>query len=130
VLPQLWALYLAGGWLPLVLLATPVALGMGALYALWMRVSTRPLYDVELVKEKLSRPAARTELRLVVFAPDTVPPSEVESRLEHLIAAYRAYDLERGNGFAPRRLVAPDAAGMKRRDADTPRWSGPTAPAD
>ena len=73
VVPQLWALYVTKGWLPIALLALPAALGLAVLYAIWIRASERPLYDMELVKEKLNRPAARTELRLMVFAPDTVP---------------------------------------------------------
>ena len=69
VVPQLWALYVTKGWLPIALLALPAALGLAVLYAIWMSASERPLYDMELVKEKLNRPAARTELRLMVFAP-------------------------------------------------------------
>jgi hypothetical protein len=110
VLPQLWAVYLTHGWLPLALLALLAVIGLSALYVAWVRVAERPLYDLELVKEKLSRPVARAELRLAVFAPDTVPLSEVRARLEHLIAAYHAYDLERGNGFVARPLVVADAA--------------------
>ena len=97
VLPRLWAVYLTHGWLPVALFAVLAAIGLGALYAMWMRLSERPLYDLELVKEKLSRPAARAELRLAVFAPDTVPQSELQATLDRLIAAYHAYDLERGN---------------------------------
>jgi hypothetical protein len=92
------------------LLAVPVAIGVAAVYVLWIRLSERPLYDLDLVKEKLSRPVARAELRLAVFAPDTVPMSEVRARLEHLIAAYYAYDLERGNGFVAQQLVVGDSA--------------------
>ena len=110
VLPRLWAVYLANGWLPLALLGVPGAIGLGGLYALWLRLSERPLYDLDLVKEKLSRPAARAELRLAVFAPENVPLVEVQARLEHVIAAYHAYDLERGNGFVARSLPVPDSA--------------------
>jgi hypothetical protein len=111
VLPRLWAIYLANGWLPLALVAVPAAIALGGLYALWIRLSERPLYDLELVKDKLTRPAARAELRLAVFAPATVAPVEVHARLEHLIAAYRAYDLERGNGLVARSLPVPETAG-------------------
>ncbi|MDQ6669209.1 MAG: type IV secretory system conjugative DNA transfer family protein [Chloroflexota bacterium] len=110
VLPRLWALYMAHGWLPLVLLGVPATIGLLGLYALWLRLVDRPLYDLELVKEKLSRPAARAELRLVVFAPTDVTPAEVQARLEHVAAAYHAYDLERGNGLVARSLALPDAA--------------------
>src|SRR6266849_3021492 len=110
VLPRLWAIYLANGWLPLALVAVPAAIALGGLYALWIRLSERPLYDLELVKEKLTRPAALAELRLAVFAPATVAQAEVHARLEHLIAAYRAYDLERGNALVARSLPVPETA--------------------
>src|SRR5579859_2071470 len=110
VLPRLWAIYLANGWLPLALVAAPAAIALGGLYALWIQLSERPLYDLELVKEKLSRPAARAELRLAVLAPATVAPAEVRARLEHVIAAYHAYDLERGNGLVARSLPVPETA--------------------
>jgi hypothetical protein len=110
VLPRLWAVYLTYGWVSVALLTLPALIGLGALYTVWVRLSERPLYDLELVKEKLSRPVARAELRLAVFAPDTVPAADVAARLDHLIAAYHAYDLERGNSFVPRPLVVADAA--------------------
>jgi hypothetical protein len=106
--PRLWALYLTRGWLSVALLAVPVAVGIGGLYALWLRLSQRALYDVELVKEKLTRPAVRAELRLAIFAPANVGLAEVQARLAHLVAAYRAYDLERGNGLVARALDGPD----------------------
>ena len=90
VLPRPSAVYLMHGWFGVALFAVPAAVGLGALYAVWMRLSERPLYDLELVKEKLSRPAARAELRLAVFAPDTVPQSELPATLDRLVAAYHA----------------------------------------
>jgi hypothetical protein len=110
VLPRLWTVYLSHGWFPVALFALPAVIGLGATYTLWVRLSERPLYDLELVKEKLSRPVARAELRMAVFAPNTAAPSELHATLDHLIAAYHAYDLERGNGFVPRPLVVADAA--------------------
>jgi hypothetical protein len=110
VLPRLWVIYLAHGLLPLVLLALPALIGVGGLYILWIRLSGRPLYDLELVKEKLNRPAARVELRLAVFAPACASPAEVRARLEHLVSAYRAYDLERGNELVAHVLPVPEAA--------------------
>src|SRR5256885_235872 len=71
--------------------------GLGWLSAFWLRLSEDPLYDLELVKGKLSWPAARAELRLAVFAPASAPPGKVQARLDHLVAAYHAYDLQRGN---------------------------------
>ena len=95
------------GWLPLALLGVPATIGLLGLYSLWLRLVDRPLYDLELVKEKLSRPAARAELRLVVFAPMEVAPADVQARLEHVAAAYRAYDLERGNGVVAHSVALP-----------------------
>jgi hypothetical protein len=110
VLPRLWAIYLEHGWLPVILLAIPAAIVVGALYALWIRLSDRPLYDLELVKEKLARPVARAELRLAVFAPETAESDDVQAKLEQLVAAYGAYDLERGNGLVGRTRLAREAA--------------------
>jgi hypothetical protein len=110
VLPRLWAIYLEHGWLPVILLAIPAGLVLGALYALWIRLSDRPLYDLELVKEKLARPVARAELRLAVFAPETAESDDVQAKLEQLVAAYGAYDLERGNGLVGRSHFAPESA--------------------
>src|SRR5712691_13431809 len=77
-----WAASVRPAWRPGV--AAPAAIAVGGLYALWIRLSERPLYDLELVKEKLTRPAALAELRLAVFAPATVAQAEVHARLEHL----------------------------------------------
>jgi hypothetical protein len=96
-LPRLWALYLSRGWLSTALVLVPVAIGMGGLYVLWLRLSQRALYDVDLVKEKLTHPGVRVELRLAIFAPASVTAAEVQGRLAHLVAAYRSCDLERGN---------------------------------
>ena len=109
VVPRLWAVYLAHGWLPLVLLGVPGALGLLGVFVVWSRLSERPLYDVELVKEKLSRPVARAELRLALFAPEGAAPADVQARLQHVVAAYHAYDLERGNGLVARSLKVPEA---------------------
>jgi hypothetical protein len=109
MLPRLWGIYLAHGLLPLVVLAIPAVAGFAGLYVLWIRLSERPLYDLELVKEKLTRPAARVELRLAVFAPAAATPEEVNGRMQHLVSAYRTYDLERGNGFVERSLPVPKA---------------------
>ena len=107
-LPRLWALYLSHGWLSVALVGAPVAVGVGGLYALWLHLSQRALYDVDLVKEKLTHPAVRAELRLAIFAPAEAPLADVQARLSHLVAAYRAYDLERGNGLVARPLGRPE----------------------
>jgi hypothetical protein len=103
-LPRLWALYLSRGWLSVALVGAPVVVGVGGLYALWLHLSQRALYDVDLVKEKLTHPAVRAELRLAIFAPAAAPLADVQARLAHLVSGYRSYDLERGNGLVARPL--------------------------
>jgi len=61
--------------------------------------SQRALYDAELVKEKITCPAVRAELRLANFDPANVGLADVRARLAHVVVAYRTYDLERGNGL-------------------------------
>jgi hypothetical protein len=101
--PPLLRLYLAGDWLLLGLMALAGMLGLAGLAAVlrWLR---RPLYDQELVREKVTWPAARVELRLAVFAPEGAAPRELARQLDLLVAAYRAYDLERGNALVQRPL--------------------------
>ena len=67
--PRLVVAYRAGDWLHLTVPAGGLTLALLVVGILWRRLHERPLYDVELVREKLSRPAARVELRLAVFAP-------------------------------------------------------------
>jgi hypothetical protein len=105
--PRLLAVYRAGGWSSLLLPACIGGLALFALGFVWRRLGSRQLYDVALVQEKLNRPAARTELRLLVFAPKAADAASVANRLEQLAAAYRAYDLERGNRLVARRLGVP-----------------------
>jgi len=111
--PRLLALYQAGAWVPIIGAALGLVVALGAGVWVWRRLSNRPLYDQDLVREKVSWPAARTELRLVVFAPASADPAELQAHLDQLAAAYRAYDLERGNGlvarpFRPRVANQPD----------------------
>jgi hypothetical protein len=112
------------GWLLAAAAGVPLTIGLVGLYVLWLRVSERPLYDPDLDKEKLSRPAAHVELRLSMFAPADVGPETVRGALDQLVAAYRAYDLERGNrlvarplrlGDAPDCLCVPAPVGTPRR---------------
>jgi hypothetical protein len=105
--PRLLAVYRAGGGSSLLLPACIAGLALVTLGFLWRHLGRRQLYDVALVQEKLNRPAARAELRLAVFAPTAADAAKVAERLEQLAAAYRAYDLERGNRLVARRLCAP-----------------------
>jgi hypothetical protein len=98
----LW--YADGEWLRLALLAGAVPLGGAGLVWLGRRLGRRPLYDVRLVQEKVSRPAFVAQLRLAVFAPAGAPRPEVEGRLAQLVAAYRQFNLAAGNGLVPHRL--------------------------
>ncbi len=107
--PRLLALYQAGAWLPIIFAALGLVGVVGVGAWVWRRLSNRPLYDQDLVREKVSWPAARTELRLIVFAPATAAPAELQAHLDQLAAAYRAYDLERGNGLVARPLLLPVA---------------------
>ncbi len=99
--------YLAGLWLQCDLLAGGVLIGLAALIlgARWL--TTRPLADPTLVREKVRRSAYRAELRLVVFGPDDVDARWLDERLAALVAAYRPFHLAAGNGFvarSPRRV--------------------------
>jgi hypothetical protein len=119
--PRLLAVYRAGGWSSLLL---PVCIGGLALVTLgflWRHLGRRQLYDIALVQEKLNRPAARAELRLLVFAPKAADAASVADRLEQLAATYRAYDLERGNRLVPRELRVPG----EPRDLCAPLPLGP-----
>jgi hypothetical protein len=102
VLPRLWGLYLASGWLAVGAVAIPGTVLAAALFIAWARLTRRSLYDLELVKEKLAHAAARAELRLAVFAPADVQAAQVQARLDQLVSSYRAYDLERGNHLGGR----------------------------
>jgi hypothetical protein len=101
---QAYQWYAAGEWLRLGELA--VGLLASAPGAAWFlkRLSDRPIYDVRLVQEKVSRIAYVTQIRLAIFAPTEVPVVDVESRLARLAAAYRQFSLAAGNGLVPRRL--------------------------
>jgi hypothetical protein len=102
---QAYALHRAAEWFSLVGLAlgTASALAMGI--PLGRKLLSRPIYDMDLVREKVSRLAYRCELRLSLFAPAGVRPAEVRARLARFAAAYRHYNLAAGNGFRTRWLA-------------------------
>ncbi len=101
---QAYQWYVAGDW-PHLGLLVGAALG-GGLGLAWLarRLAHRPLYDVRLVQEKVSRIAYVAQLRLAIFAPAEAPRAVVEIHLERLAAAYRQFNLAAGNGLVPRRL--------------------------
>jgi Helicase HerA, central domain/Type IV secretion-system coupling protein DNA-binding domain len=102
---QAYQWYLRGQWLAMLgVLGALTGIVMGAL-AVHRRC--RPtLYDMELVREKVTRVAFRCELRLSLFAPRAAEVASVRARLDRFSAAYRHYNLAAGNGFRPRKLSA------------------------
>ncbi len=62
------------------------------------------MYDPQLVRDKISHPAYRAQLRLAVFAPKTAPKEYVQAALDRLADAYRPFDLPSGNRLTPRGL--------------------------
>lgn len=103
---QAYEWYRAAQWTHLVGMG---ALGIGALgggLPLAVKLLSRPVYDMDLVREKVSRAAYRCELRLSVFGPANEEPRHVRERLAHLASAYRQYSLAAGNSFRVRNLKA------------------------
>src|SRR5262245_13626658 len=96
-------LYRTSNWLGVTGIACASPAGLAGL-AILRKLFGRPVYDMELVREKVSRVAYRCELRLSMFAPHTAPQREVAARLERFAAAYRHFNLAAGNGFRPRPL--------------------------
>lgn len=96
--------YAAGEWLELSFLAGSLLMGAPGLICWGHRLVKRPIYDMRLVQEKVSRIAYRSEIRLAVFAPADVPVTEVEAHVKRLATAYRQFNLASGNGLRPRRL--------------------------
>ncbi len=94
----------AGLWLQLFGMGAASLFGLGVGLPLLRRVCRRTVYDMDLVREKVTRPAYRAELRLAVFAPAAVPPTALRAQLERVAAAYRRYNLAAGNGFVARPL--------------------------
>ena len=103
---QVYRWYLAAQWLNLGLLL--VGLGVGVPALLWFvgHLPRRQVYDPQLVREKVSRPAYLAQLRLAVFAPDGAPKAALREQLARLAAAYHQFDLPAGNGLLPRALRA------------------------
>jgi len=117
----LW--YTGGDWLHLVTLVGSVVALVAGLVWLVRRRPRRAIYDPRLVQEKVSRIAYRTQMRLAVVAPATVPTVQVEARLRQVTAAYRQFNLSAGNGLRPGRLRM---EGRDLRSLDPLRASGGT----
>ena len=104
---------LVGGTLTLACIAVLIARWLGR----------RELVDPKLVQVKLGRDACQVELRLAVFAPAFVDPTELAARLDRLAAAYRPFSLASGNSLLPRHCP------RRRRLARSPT-APPSMPAE
>ena len=115
---QGYVLARAAQWSELaVLFAASISIITAVLWA--ARRLLRPtLYDMELVREKVTRIACRTEVRLIVYAPADTSPQLMASQLTRLATAYRRYNLAAANGFMAR------AANAECTAAHSPRpWT-------
>ncbi len=95
-----------GDWSAIALTTAGLGTSVGLAIAAYLRFGGHDLYDPRLVQEKLSREAARAELRLAVVAPSHVAPSAMAARLEQLAGAYRSFALAAGNSLVPRPVHA------------------------
>jgi hypothetical protein len=100
-------------WLQLGLLLGAAIVGVSGVLLLVRRLRRTNVYDMELVREKVTRIACRTELRLIVFAPADAPPAALRDRLERLATVYRRFNLAAANGFVAHR-ARPGAAMIAR----------------
>ncbi|MFN8472484.1 MAG: DUF87 domain-containing protein [Anaerolineae bacterium] len=96
-------LYDRYGRLALVLAAVVVIAIVVGVFWLVRRLTDKPIYDPQLVRDKISHPAYQAQLQLAVFAPKTVPEEQVQAILDRLVDAYRPFDLPSGNRLTPRR---------------------------
>src|SRR5207248_1553772 len=69
--------YLARDWPHLVLLAGGLIIGAAGLLWLARRLGQKPIYDIKLVQEKVSRIAFVAQPRLAIFARTAAPRAEV-----------------------------------------------------
>jgi len=89
----------SGQWLQLGGLAVALLIGLAIGLPAVRRWSQPTVYDMDLVREKVTRVAYRCELRLAVYAPQEASPAELAAQLHRLAAAYRRYNLAAANGF-------------------------------
>ncbi|MDQ6671154.1 MAG: DUF87 domain-containing protein [Chloroflexota bacterium] len=108
----------AGQWLQLFGMGAASVFGLVVGLPFLRRVCRRTVYDMDLVREKITRMAYRAELRLAVFAPAEAAPSTVRAQLDRVAAAYRRYNLAAGNSFVARPLD------LSRRDLRQPVCHG------
>ncbi len=102
--PRLLEFYNRYGRLALALIAVVVVGILIAGFWLMRRLTDKPVYDPQLVRDKISHPAYQAQLRLAVFAPKTAPKEHVQATLDRLADAYRPFNLPSGNRLTPRPL--------------------------
>jgi hypothetical protein len=101
---QAYEWYHAAQWTYLLGMAAVSIGALGGGLPLALKLLNRPVYDMDLVREKVSRAAYRCELRLSVFGPANQESRHVRERLSHLASAYRQYSLAAGNSLRVRNL--------------------------
>jgi hypothetical protein len=117
---QAYSLFRVGLWLQLCALILAAFGGVAVAVLLFRYVNRTKLYDMDLVREKVTRIACRAEVHLLVFGPTDAPRAALERQLDRLAAAYRRFNLAAANGFVPRRVRA------HRVRAEIPRsWQSP-----
>jgi hypothetical protein len=115
---QAYRLLRAELWLQLGLLLGAAVVGASGVLLLVRRLRRTNVYDMELVREKVTRIACRTELRLIVFAPADTPAEALQDRLKRLTTVYHRFNLAAANGF-----VAQRARPRQRTIASPAPWS-------
>ena len=103
---QGYTLFLAERWSEFGVVVGACILGCAATLMLVRRLGRARLYDMELVREKVTRIAYRAHIRLLVYAPGELPGAEVRAQVDRLAAVYRRYNLAAGNGFVQRHFNA------------------------
>jgi len=102
----------AGQWLPLFGLSTAALLTLGLAFPIIRRLCQPAVYDMDLVREKVTRVAYRAEVRLTVFAPAAISHATLQAQLNRVATTYRRFNLAAANGFVAR-PARPDPARLR-----------------
>jgi hypothetical protein len=102
---QLFVWYRAGAWLPIIgaFCSAPALIALVATLSQKLKPA---VYDMDLVRDKVTRIAYHAELRLAVFGPPDASDRALQARLQRCVAAYRHFNLAAANGFKPRVIQA------------------------